>query len=59
MPDLSFESSENLKEMRRVRNVFPETWLWINLFTGYIYFDKGLLVHFVFPTLSPAFIKTG
>lgn len=31
-------SSTTLKTVDRVRNVFPETWLWTNTSTGYISF---------------------
>lgn len=33
-------SSNSMKEVGRVRSVFPETWLWTNSSTGYITCSK-------------------
>ncbi|KAK7492669.1 hypothetical protein BaRGS_00016148 [Batillaria attramentaria] len=37
-PDVPQEQTETLQEVEHVRNVFPETWLWINASTGWISF---------------------
>ena len=63
----SSESSDKLAPVKKIRNVFPESWLWTNSTVGYNHqwlnslihlsmYGLGLIINLVCHKLSPPYV---